>query len=82
MVLGKEGGRGIFDNDDVVTSIGGVSRSGFEHMSVAIPGMTERGYQRKLAAGVVCAAGSIGIMIPPSICMIIYAIRNICFTIN
>ncbi|MDF1552929.1 MAG: TRAP transporter large permease [Deferrisomatales bacterium] len=43
---------------------------------VAIPGMTERGYQRKLAAGVVCAAGSIGIMIPPSLCMIIYAVMT------
>ena len=43
---------------------------------VAIPGMTEHGYQRKLAAGVVCAAGSIGIMIPPSLCMIIYAIMT------
>jgi len=43
---------------------------------VAIPGMTERGYQKKLAAGVICAAGTIGIMIPPSLCMIIYAVMT------
>jgi len=39
---------------------------------VAIPGMTKRGYQKRLAAGVVAAGGTIGILIPPSLCLIIY----------
>ena len=43
---------------------------------VAIPGMTERGYQRKFAAGIVASAGTIGIMIPPSICLIIYGVMT------
>ena len=43
---------------------------------VAIPGMAERGYQKRLAAGVVATAGTIGIMIPPSLCMIIYGIMT------
>ena len=41
---------------------------------VAVPGMSERGYSKKLAAGVVATAGTIGIMIPPSLCMIIYGL--------
>ena len=43
---------------------------------VAIPGMSERGYSKKLAAGVVATAGTIGIMIPPSLCMIIYGLLS------
>lgn len=41
---------------------------------VAIPGMSERGYSKKLAAGIVATAGTIGIMIPPSLCMIVYGL--------
>jgi len=43
---------------------------------VAIPGVSERGYSKKLAAGVVATAGTIGIMIPPSLCMIIYGLLS------
>ncbi len=39
---------------------------------VAIPEMTKRGYNRKLAYGSVASAGTIGIMIPPSLALILY----------
>ena len=41
---------------------------------VAIPEMTKRGYNRKLAVGAIAAGGTLGILIPPSITMIIYGI--------
>lgn len=41
--------------------------------SVMIPGMERRGYSRAYAAALVAAAGTIGIIIPPSIPMIVYA---------
>ena len=40
---------------------------------MAIPAMLEAGYRRDLAAGTVCAGGSLGTTIPPSIVIIIYA---------
>ena len=41
---------------------------------VAIPEMIKRGYNRKLAVGSIAAGGTLGILIPPSIAMIIYGI--------
>jgi C4-dicarboxylate transporter DctM subunit len=41
---------------------------------VAIPEMIKRGYNRKLAAGSIAVGGTLGILIPPSITMIIYGI--------
>ncbi len=41
---------------------------------IAIPEMTKRGYNRKLAVGAIAAGGTLGILIPPSITMIIYGI--------
>jgi C4-dicarboxylate transporter, DctM subunit len=43
---------------------------------VAVPGMMKRGYSNKLAAGIVAVAGTIGIMIPPSLCMVIYGLLS------
>jgi tripartite ATP-independent transporter DctM subunit len=40
---------------------------------LAFPAMLKAGYDTKLAAGVVCAGGTLGIMIPPSILLIVYA---------
>lgn len=40
--------------------------------SVMIPNMVKQGYTRGFAAGLVAAAGTIGIIIPPSIPMLIY----------
>ncbi|GAH88416.1 unnamed protein product, partial [marine sediment metagenome] len=40
---------------------------------IAVPEMIKRGYDKKLASATVVASGSIGILIPPSNCMIVYA---------
>jgi tripartite ATP-independent transporter DctM subunit len=40
---------------------------------LAFPAMLRAGYDTKLAAGVVCAGGCLGIMIPPSVLLILYA---------
>ena len=39
---------------------------------VALPAMVKRGYDRGLAAGSVCAGGTLGILIPPSIMLVVY----------
>ena len=39
---------------------------------ISIPEMMKQGYDKKLTVGVVAAAGAVGILIPPSIPMIIY----------
>jgi C4-dicarboxylate transporter, DctM subunit len=44
--------------------------------SVAIPEMTRYGYGKKLSTGVVASVGTIGMLIPPSITMIIYGIMT------
>lgn len=41
---------------------------------IALPQMLRLGYDRSLAIGVVCAGGSLGTMIPPSIVLIIYGL--------
>lgn len=40
---------------------------------LAYPAMANAGYQRSFAAGVICAGGTLGILIPPSIMLIVYA---------
>lgn len=39
---------------------------------LAFPAMLRAGYDTKLAAGVICAGGCLGIMIPPSVLLILY----------
>jgi len=39
---------------------------------LAAPSMMKRGYQMEMTAGVICAAGTLGILIPPSIMMVVY----------
>jgi C4-dicarboxylate transporter DctM subunit len=41
--------------------------------SILIPGMIAAGYDRRFTVGVIATAGSLGILIPPSIPMIVYA---------
>ncbi len=41
--------------------------------SICIAGMTQVGYSKDFAAGVICNAGTLGILIPPSIVMVVYA---------
>jgi len=42
--------------------------------TVAIPEMTQRGYQRSFVFGLLAAGGTLGILIPPSLIMIIYGV--------
>ena len=42
--------------------------------SSAIPEMRERGYSARLASGLVAAGGTLGILLPPSITLILYAV--------
>ncbi|MGO4886731.1 TRAP transporter large permease [Anaerobacillus sp. MEB173] len=41
---------------------------------IMIPAMVRQGYDKKFATAVVCAAGSLGVIIPPSIPMVIYGV--------
>jgi C4-dicarboxylate transporter DctM subunit len=41
--------------------------------SIVIAGMVRAGYTQTFAAGVVCNAGTLGILIPPSLVMVVYA---------
>ncbi|MEQ8290886.1 MAG: TRAP transporter large permease [Roseovarius sp.] len=41
--------------------------------TIVIAGMRQVGYTRDFAAGVICNAGTLGILIPPSIVMVVYA---------
>ncbi|MEM9743897.1 MAG: TRAP transporter large permease subunit [Pseudomonadota bacterium] len=42
---------------------------------LGLPAMLERGYDRSFAAGTVCAVGTLGILIPPSIMLVLMADR-------
>ncbi|MGB7754570.1 MAG: TRAP transporter large permease subunit, partial [Salinisphaera sp.] len=42
--------------------------------SISIPEMIKRGYDKRMAAGAVAVAGSLGILIPPSISLILYSL--------
>ena len=41
--------------------------------SLVIAGMVQVGYKKEFAAGIICNAGTLGILIPPSIVMVVYA---------
>ncbi len=41
--------------------------------TIVIAAMTQAGYTKDFAAGVICNAGTLGILIPPSIVMVVYA---------
>ncbi|MDC0343717.1 TRAP transporter large permease [Aestuariivita sp.] len=41
---------------------------------IALPQMLERGYAKSLAAGSIAAGGTLGMIVPPSVVMILYAI--------
>jgi C4-dicarboxylate transporter, DctM subunit len=44
--------------------------------SVILPAMVAQGYPKKFGAGVITTSGSLGILIPPSIPMVIYAVST------
>ena len=39
---------------------------------LATPALMSKGYQKELSAGIICASGTLGILIPPSIMMVVY----------
>ncbi len=41
--------------------------------TIAIAGMRQVGYSKEFAAGIICNAGTLGILIPPSIVMVVYS---------
>ncbi|GEP26748.1 TRAP transporter large permease [Cryobacterium levicorallinum] len=43
---------------------------------VAVPEMEKRGYSQRVAAGAVAAGGTLGILIPPSVTLILYGIAS------
>ncbi|MDD2408100.1 MAG: TRAP transporter large permease subunit [Tepidiphilus sp.] len=44
--------------------------------SILIPAMLKQGYSRRFAIGTVASAGGLGILIPPSIVMVMYAVTT------
>lgn len=49
---------------------------------VALPEMLQRGYSRTLASGSIAAGGTLGMLIPPSVIMVIYAFLTEQFVIT
>ena len=59
----------------VFASITGISIASATVFSrVAVPEMTRHGYQKRFATGVVAGSSVLGMMIPPSLLMIVYAV--------
>jgi C4-dicarboxylate transporter DctM subunit len=44
--------------------------------SILLPAMVKQGYPKKFGVGVIATAGGLGILIPPSIVMVIYAVST------
>lgn len=59
----------------IFAAMAGISGAATVSMGIlAIPAMLARGYSTNLALGCVAAGGSLGILIPPSVTMIIYGV--------
>jgi tripartite ATP-independent transporter DctM subunit len=50
--------------------------------SIALPEMRKRGYRTSLSTGCIAAGGTLGILIPPSIIMVLYAVLTEQFVIT
>jgi len=58
----------------IFAAMSGVSAAGTVTMGkIALPSMLKRGYDKRIALGAIAAAGSLGILIPPSVMMVIFA---------
>ncbi|WP_416139371.1 TRAP transporter large permease [Halomonas sp. HK25] len=69
MAIATVGSCGVF------SAISGSSLATASTMTrVALPEMEKHGYKRSLATGTLAAGGTLGIMIPPSIALLIYAV--------
>ncbi|KAA3652480.1 MAG: TRAP transporter permease DctM/Q [Proteobacteria bacterium] len=59
----------------VMAAMTGVVGAAVTAMAVlAMPEMLKRGYDPKLVTGTICASGTLGILIPPSVLTIVYAV--------
>ncbi len=53
---------------------GSVAATSATFASVAVPEMTKFGYAKKLSTGIVATVGTLGVLIPPSVVLIIFGI--------
>ena len=53
---------------------GSVAATAATFASVAVPEMTKYGYSKKLSTGIVATVGTLGVLIPPSVVLIIFGI--------
>lgn len=59
----------------VMAAMTGVVGAAVTAMGIlALPEMLKRGYKPELALGTICASGTLGILIPPSVLTIVYAV--------
>ncbi|MGE0854132.1 MAG: TRAP transporter large permease subunit [Hyphomicrobiaceae bacterium] len=59
----------------IFAAMAGVSAAATVSMGlIALPAMLARGYSKRLALGCIAAGGSLGILIPPSVTMIVYGL--------
>jgi len=56
----------------MATTVGVVAASVVTVGIIALPSMVRRGYDKALATGSICAGGTLGILIPPSVMLIFY----------
>jgi tripartite ATP-independent transporter DctM subunit len=53
---------------------GSVAATSATFASVAVPEMTKFGYAKKLSTGIVATVGTLGVLIPPSVTLIVFGI--------
>lgn len=53
---------------------GSVAATAATFASVAVPEMTKYGYSKKLSTGIVATVGTLGVLIPPSVVLIVFGI--------
>lgn len=75
MLSGLRGGLAIVTillGTILAACVGVVTASVTMLTSLALPSMLKRGYDKSIAAGAICAGGTLGILIPPSVMLVIY----------
>ncbi len=68
-------GAGTVGVSTIFAAMSGISGAATISMGmIAVPAMLKRGYSKQIALGSVAAGGSLGILIPPSVTMIVYGV--------
>ncbi|GAB5467494.1 MAG: TRAP transporter large permease subunit [Rhodospirillales bacterium] len=68
-------GAGTVGVSTIFAAMSGISGAATISMGmIAVPAMLKRGYAKQIALGSVAAGGSLGILIPPSVTMIVYGV--------